>query len=414
MEKLRILLVTNKCPPDFDGGYELRAFQIAQALRARGHELDVVTSRYRPTFHGEKNDPPWVHRIFRFVPVSQSKTWWRKVERVLLRVRSTSVAGENRAALEAHLAGRKYDLAYHFGLHRVGLALAEPLVRQGTPILWHAGDNYLAEHLHNLPRTQPGYTLALRLFAGRWARMEHEIDYRHIAFVSEFLRDDCAAKGLRPKRAFVISRGIDFPLAEDVARARTQPPVFFLAGRIDPTKGVHNVIAAAGLLLRQRPELAWKIEFGGLSNRPHYQAQLDAQIAAEGVGERVAFLGQLSRAEVTARMQSATAYVFSSVYGEPFSSTIIESMACGTPLIGADDGSLLEVAQPGVSALVYRKNEPAELAAYMANVLDDPALAQRLATAGLATVRARYTLDRILEQTEAAFAEVIAAGPYRP
>ena len=54
MEKLRILLVTNKCPPDFDGGYELRAFQIAQALRARGHELDVVTSRYRPTFHGEK------------------------------------------------------------------------------------------------------------------------------------------------------------------------------------------------------------------------------------------------------------------------------------------------------------------------------------------------------------------------
>ena len=74
----------------------------------------------------------------------------------------------------------------------------------------------------------------------------------------------------------------------------------------------------------------------------------------------------------------------------------------------------VEVAEPGVSALVYRKNEPAELAAYMANVLDDPALAQRLATAGLATVRARYTLDRILEQTEAAFAEVIAAGPYRP
>ena len=32
---LRILLVTNKCPPDFDGGFELRAFQIAQALRAR-------------------------------------------------------------------------------------------------------------------------------------------------------------------------------------------------------------------------------------------------------------------------------------------------------------------------------------------------------------------------------------------
>ncbi|MCE9611989.1 MAG: glycosyltransferase family 4 protein [Chthoniobacter sp.] len=414
MGKLRILLVTNKCPPDFDGGFELRAFQLAQALRARGHELDVVTSRYRPTFRGEQNDPPWVHRIFRFVPVSQSKTWWRKVERITLRIAATKVGGQNRAALEQHLAGREYDLAYHFGLHRVGLALAEPLVRRGIPILWHAGDNYLAEHLHHLPRTLPGYALSLRLFAGRWFRMEQEIDYRHIAFVSKFLRDDCARKGLHPQYPYVISRGIDFPLAPDVDRPRTQPPVFFLAGRIDPTKGVHIVVAAAGLLLRKRPELAWKIEFGGLSNRPHYQAEIDAQIAQEKVGDRIAFVGQLSRAEVTARMKSATAYIFSSVYGEPFSSTIIESMACGTPLIGADDGSILEVAEAGISAFVYRKNEPAELAAHMETVLDNPALAQRVAAAGIETVRARYTIDRILDQTEATFAEVIAHGLFRP
>ena len=411
---LRILVLSNKCPPDYDGGFELRAFQLAHALRARGHAVDFATSAYRPTFTGERNDPEWVHRIFRFVRVSQSRTWWRYIERIFLRVECSTVGGENRAALERHLAGREYDLAYIFGLHRVGLALVEPLVRRGVPMLWHAGDNYLAEHLHHMPRTLPGYALSLRLFAGKWWLMEHEIDCRHIAFVSEFLRDDCAKKGLHPQRPFVISRGIDFPLAADVARSRTQPPVFFLAGRIDPTKGIHNVIAAAGLLLRQRPELTWKIEFGGLSNRPHYQAQLDAQIAREGVGERVAFLGQLSRAQVLAGMRNATAFIFSSVYGEPFSSTIIESMACGTPLIGADDGSLLEVAVPDVSALVYRKNEPAELAAHMARVLDDPALAQRLAAAGVETVRARYTIDRILEQTETAFAEVLANGPCRP
>ena len=44
---LRILLITNKCPPDFDGGYELRAFQIAAALRDRGHDVDIVTSNFR-------------------------------------------------------------------------------------------------------------------------------------------------------------------------------------------------------------------------------------------------------------------------------------------------------------------------------------------------------------------------------
>lgn len=411
---LRILLVSNKCPPDYDGGFELRAFQLAHALKARGHHVDFVTSAYRPTYTGDRQDPEWVHRIFRFVRVSQARTWWRYIERILLRVAATAVGGENRAALENFLAGREYDLAYLFGLHRVGLALAEPLVRRGLPMLWHAGDNFLAEHLHHLPRTLPGYALTLRLFAGRWWRMEHAIDYRHIAFVSEFLRNDCAKKGLLPKRPFVISRGIDFPLAPDVARARQQPPMFFLACRIDPTKGIHNVIAAAGILLRKRPELVWKIEFGGLSNRPYYQAKIDALVVKEGVQERVAFLGQLSRMDVIKRMKSATAFIFSSVYGEPFSSTIIESMACGTALIGADDGSILEVAKPDVSALVYRKNEPAELAAHMECVLDDPALAQRIAAGGLETVRARYTIDRILDQTEAAFEEVIAAGPCRP
>ena len=73
MTRLRILMVSNKCPPDFDGGYELRAFQIAQALRARGHELDLVTSRYRPTYQGERQDPPWVHRIFRYAGPSRRR-----------------------------------------------------------------------------------------------------------------------------------------------------------------------------------------------------------------------------------------------------------------------------------------------------------------------------------------------------
>jgi type III pantothenate kinase len=107
-------------------------------------------------------------------------------------------------------------------------------------------------------------------------------------------------------------------------------------------------------------------------------------------------------------MKSATAFIFSSVYGEPFSSTIIESMACGTPLIGADDGSILEVVEPGVSALVYPKNDPAALAAHMERVLDDPAHAQRVAAAGIETIRARYTIDRILDLTERTFAAVLA------
>ena len=411
---LRVLLVTNKCPPDFDGGFELRAFQIAQALRQRGHQLDLVTSRYRASFKGERRDPEWVHRLFRYVPVTQRKGPLRHFGRVAKLFESTWVAGENVPAMEEFLRGREYDLAYCFGLLRISFAVAGPIQRRGIPILWHAGSTCIADHFFHFGKKVFGYETAMRLGTRGWYAAEKRIEFRHVAYVSDFLRDREAARGHTAPHRYVISRGIDFPLADDVQRARTQPPVFFLAGRIDPSKGIHNVIAAAGLLLRKRPELAWRIELGGVSNRPHYQAQLDAQIAREGVAERIAFLGLIRREEVTARMQSATAFIFSSVYGEPFSSTIIESMACGTPLIGADDGSILEVVEPGVSALVYRKNEPAELAAHMERVLDDPALAQRVAAAGVETVRARYTLDRILDLTEETFQRVLDESAARP
>src|SRR4051812_36414213 len=122
MDPLRILMVSNKCPPDFDGGFELRAFQIAQALRARGHEVDFVTSRYRDSFRGERRDPPWVHRILRFIPVSPSRTLWRKVDRVVRHIKGTTVAAENVPAMERFLEGRTYDVAYCFGLLRVSFA----------------------------------------------------------------------------------------------------------------------------------------------------------------------------------------------------------------------------------------------------------------------------------------------------
>jgi glycosyltransferase involved in cell wall biosynthesis len=404
---LRILMVSNKCPPDFDGGFELRAFQIAQALRGRGHEVELVTSCFRETFTGERKDPPWVHRIFRYVPVSKIKGPLRHVERILRLFESTWVAGENVPAMEEFLRGRDFDLAYCFGMLRISFAVAEPIQRRGIPILWHAGGPCIADHFFHFPKRFPGYEIGMRLFTRGWYAVEKRVEFRHVAYVSTFLRDRERERGHVPQNSYIISRGIDFPLATDPGRERKQPPTFFLACRIDPTKGIHHVAAAAGMLHRQRPELAWKIEIAGASFRPHYRAEIEARISREGVRDRLHFLGQLSRAEVIAHMKSATAFIFSSIYGEPFSSTIIESMACGTPLIGADDGSILEVVEPGVSALVYRKAEPAELAALMARVLDDPALAQRVAEAGLETIRTRYTIDRILDLTEQTFQSVI-------
>jgi len=47
-------MVSNKTPPDYDGSYELRAFQIENALRERGHNADMATGFLRPGFKLEE------------------------------------------------------------------------------------------------------------------------------------------------------------------------------------------------------------------------------------------------------------------------------------------------------------------------------------------------------------------------
>ena len=57
---MRILVLSNLYPPDFIGGYELACAQVVDALRARGHEVQVLTARPRTLV----DDPSHVHRRF--------------------------------------------------------------------------------------------------------------------------------------------------------------------------------------------------------------------------------------------------------------------------------------------------------------------------------------------------------------
>lgn len=399
--------MTNKCPPDYDGGYELRAFQIAGALRERGHEVDVVTSHLRPGFVLSAPEPDWVHRIFHYVPISSRSGIARKVDAIWRRIQCTNVAGKNVPAMEAFLQQRAYDLAYCFGLHRISLATTGPLTSRSIPILWHAGGSYIVDHLYRWPKNIPGFRLSMNLFAGAWYRAERQVDFTNIAFVSNFLRDYFIENGMSIKHPYVIPRGADFPLQEDLDRPRQMPPLFFMASRVDHEKGIHTAIEAARLLVQRRPELPWALEIAGNPGDPGYRRQLDQQVQSAGLSERVSFLGKLSREGVLAKMRGATAFVSCSRYGEPFAGTIIETLAIGTPLLGSIDGSIREVVVDGKSALLFGRDDAIKLSQHMEAVLTDEGLRTSLSEEGLAVIRDRYTLDKILDQTEAVLAEIV-------
>lgn len=406
---MRILIVSNLFPPDYTGGQEINAWKIAHALRARGHDVHVATSRYRPSFTPTEPEPEWVHRIFHFVePVPDRRSGRSATLEIMRKLAARVKIGEpNAKALEGLLGQERFDLLYPFGMHQIGLATLEPAARRNMPTLWHCGDHYIADHFAQA-RISRTYRFMMERALKRWTDMERRVDYRHMAFVSRFLLDYFIEQDFRPEFPYIVPRGIDFALGEDVDRQRTSPATFLMACRIDATKGVHHAVEAARILASRAPELEWRIDIAG-SGDPAYQAQLEALIAENDLQDRVKFIGKLTRPQTLERLRLATAFLSTSVWGEPFANTIIETLGSGTPLIGAVAGSILEVVVPGKTALTYEKNSPGELADHMERLLRDPSLGMQLARAGLDAIRERYTMDRIMDLTEETFDKVLRA-----
>jgi glycogen synthase len=421
---MRILVISNLFPPDYDGGLELSAAQLARGLRQRAHEVNVLTSRYRDSYVGPREEEPWIHRLLHFAPPNRwaeagatssirggirgrVESLQRKIAVLHDFKRSLDVGGPNFVGAQRLLQQQSYDLAYCFGLHQVSLATTAPVTERGIPLVWHTGDYWLLERLRPLPK----FEHAMRILNARIFKLEQRTNTDNVLFISEAQRRIYAERSFRPQRWEVIPRSIDFEPIQHVAlpSRALDAGLFFMACRLSFDKGVSVAIEAARKLRQDMNDLDWSLEIAG-PGVPEMVELFQRQIADAGLSERVKLLGKISREETLQKMRSATAFLSTSLWEEPFGRTNIEAMACGAPLIASKTGAIFEIVGNSECALLYDKEDAAQLAAHMQAVLTQPELAETLARKGLARVREAFTMDRILDRTEDFFERVLAGS----
>jgi glycosyltransferase involved in cell wall biosynthesis len=110
----------------------------------------------------------------------------------------------------------------------------------------------------------------------------------------------------------------------------------------------------------------------------------------ERAGDRVAFLGRVSDAELVALYRGALAYLDASLY-EGFGYQVLEAMACGAPVVASELTSIPEVVGP--AGILCDPRDPAAIAAALRRVLSEPGLAEDLRTRGFAQA-AQFTWAR--------------------
>lgn len=156
------------------------------------------------------------------------------------------------------------------------------------------------------------------------------------------------------------------------------------AGRLVPVK--NHALAISAIV--DVPDAALAI----LGEGP-LQGELEQQAAASGVADRVVLAGL--RSDARAIMSAADVVVVSSA-GEGLPLVALEALAARTPLVATSVRGIRELLTDGRDSLLVPADDAEALAAALRRILEDDALATRLAEAG-AELAAPYTETRMVE-----------------
>jgi glycosyltransferase involved in cell wall biosynthesis len=153
-------------------------------------------------------------------------------------------------------------------------------------------------------------------------------------------------------------------------------------GRISPEKGVDRAIriaGKAGLTLK----IAAKVDN---ADKEYYDTEIKPLIDNN---PHVEFIGEINDSQKPAFLSGAHALIFPIDWPEPFGLVMIEAMACGTPVIAYDYGSVPEVIDDGLTGFIVHNEAEAVAAVGKVHTLDRAAVR--------ATFDRRFTSRRMAE-----------------
>lgn len=151
-------------------------------------------------------------------------------------------------------------------------------------------------------------------------------------------------------------------------------------GRIDQTKGTR-------VLLDAWKRLPGKYPLHVVGDGPDRQ-WMEAQVRESRLSE-VTFRGRLSHAEALEVVKGARFTVMPSIWYETFGLCIIESFACGTPVLCSSLGAMSEIVDDRVTGLHFRPGDPEDLAKKVAWAWTHPSELARMG----AMARRKYESD---------------------
>jgi glycosyltransferase involved in cell wall biosynthesis len=269
--------------------------------------------------------------------------------------------------------------------------------RLGIPCIWHVQDEVPARRALGL------YLRTLQFAAQRLA----DAVIGDAASITRQLADH--------RHAYTVYNGIDTAeYAPDVAHGSLRadlgiPDGALLVGnlaRLTDWKGQHVLIDAFNQVARVFPAAQLVLIGSPLFDNDQYERRLRAIAAAGPAAARIHFAGY--RTDTAASIASLDIYVHPSLRKDTAPLALLSALAVGRPAIISDVPGMVEVVEPGESAVVVPAGDSAALASQLAVLLNQPERRAQLGANARADALRRFSIQAHTAAMTSIFEDVLS------
>ncbi len=172
-------------------------------------------------------------------------------------------------------------------------------------------------------------------------------------------------------------------------------------GRLDKEKGLETLIRGFRLFLDRHRNAKLLIAGKPLCQNDNYKKTLQQLISNLEIQENVIFFGHLKNTTPIYQISDIT--VLPSLHSEPFGRTIIESMACGTPVVASRTGGIPEILTEEFQSWLFEPGNAQDLADTLNLVLKQKHSVLQLSVRCRKHVLCNFHLDRMVDGVEQVF-----------
>lgn len=397
------MLMVSQFYPPVAGGQEQHVRNLALALAARGHDVDVITIATGAPAGTGFDGAVRVHRVR-----TSAQRLLSRLYSDAGRPHTTPVSDPAfRRAVQRLLGSHKFDVVH---AHDWSVASAMgPARRAGIPLVLTQHDYghiCATKRLMRGDRVCPGPTptACLRCSAAQYgpvtgpgvaaanAVVRHSRT-RHVGAFIPVSSVVAARTGLAGRSAHaVIPNFVPDGLLVDKAVPRPDGPIVFV-GDLSRDKGV-DILLDAHRRLGGRPRLL-------LAGR------ITDETPSDNLGEQVELLGLLDHDAVIDLMRSACLVTLPSIVPDCCPTVVLEAMALGRPVVAAASGGIVDLVDDGVTGLLVAPGDPAALCTALESVMIDQTNAARMGQMALQRAHS-FTASAVVGRVEQVYDGVIA------